>query len=63
MKTKVRRESVDYMYGDVEQARQRLQEVSDMREEWRVEREKNITLLQQPLHTLHLFGKSFLVLS
>jgi hypothetical protein len=50
------------LHGDastrsLEHTRNRLQEISDMKEEWRVDRENNITLFQQPCRTLHLFGE------
>ena len=56
---KTRRESVDLdHHGDsLEHTRLRLQEISDMKEEWRLERENNLTLFQQPCRTLHLCGE------
>mmetsp|Transcript_8594 Transcript_8594/g.14564 ORF Transcript_8594/g.14564 Transcript_8594/m.14564 type:complete len:208 (-) Transcript_8594:9-632(-) len=55
---KPRRESVDQASSseNLEHSRQRLQEISDIKEEWRVDRENNVTLMQQPCRTLRLCG-------
>lgn len=57
---KTRRESADVSHDGetLEQTRQRLQEISDLKEEWREDRENNITLFQQPCRTFHLCGMS-----